>query len=213
MIYLNRELTLRGIHAFAIAGVIFALLVGLAVQTARIEGFKIWPVAIEGWKPKASRLEQALANVRVAEQLAESWARQARLDKEARYRAVAQRTDIDAKRETSVALGDAERFIAGGGHFRAGASAGAGGLRAQADRGEGGPAGTGPGDHRPGDPEGAGEAAQLDEAEGQLIGVTADDVRICTINTVKAEAARDWALALEEASEPAEQADLAAPDQ
>lgn len=206
---LNRKsetLTLRGIHAIAIATVIFALLGGLVVQTARIEGFKVWPVSIEGWKPKAARLEQAIANVRVAEQLAESWARQARLDKEARYRAVAQRTDIDAMDETAKALGDADRFIAAGGTCASRRPA-AGQLRPQADRGEGGPAGTGPGDHRPGDPEGAGEAAQLDEAEGQLIGVTADDVRICTVNTVKAEAARDWALALEEASEPADQAD------
>ena len=193
------QLTLRGIHAIAIAAVILALLAGVAVQTARIEGLKVWPVSIEGWKPKSRRLEQALANVRVAEQLAAAWAEAARLNHEARYRAVAQRTDIDAREATSVALGDAELFIARGGH--------AGQLRPQADRGAGSPAGTGAGDRGPGDPEGAGAPAELDEAEGQLVAVTADDVRICTVNTVRAEAARDWALALEEASKADETAD------
>lgn len=193
------SLTLRGVHAIAIAAVIIAVLGGLAVQTARLQGLNVWPVSIEGWKPKAERLDQALANVKVAEQMADAWARQARLDEEARYRAVAQRTDIDAREATSVALGDAEQFIARGGH--------AGQLRTQADRGAGSPARTGPGDRGPGDPEGAGQAPELDDAEGQLIGVTADDVRICTVNTVKAEAARDWALALEKASAADQQAD------
>lgn len=195
------QLTLRAVHALAIASLVLALAIGLAVQTARIEGLKLWPVAIEGWKPKAERFERALANVRVAEQLAAAWAEAARLNQEARYRAVAQRTDIDAKRETSVALSDAELFIAGGGH------AGARQLRAQVDRGAGSPAGTGPGNHRPGDPEGAGQAPELDETEGPMIAVTADDVRVCTVNTVKAEAAHDWAVALEEASTADQQAD------
>lgn len=199
MIMNGQTFAIRSGQAAAIAAVVLALAIGFAVQTARLEGLKIWPVAIEGWKPKAERLDQALANVKVAEQLAAAWAEAARLNQEARYRAVAQRTDIDAREATSVALGDAEQFIARGGH--------AGQLRAQADRGAGSPAGTGSGNRGPGDPEGAGAPAELDEAEGQLIGVTADDVRICTVNTVKAEAAREWALGLEEASAPAAQGD------
>ena len=201
--YLRPDITftLSAARAAAIALLVTALLAALAVQTVRIEGLKIWPVAIEGWKPKAERLEQVIANVRVAEQLAEAWARQARLDQEARYRAVAERTDDDARRETSVALGDAERFIAAGGH------AGAGRVRTEADRGPGSPAGTGPGDRGLGNPEGAGAPAELDGPESRFVTVTADDVRICTVNTVRAEAARDWALALEEASTADAQAD------
>lgn len=205
MTFIARELTLRGFHLAVVGAVIAALVAALAVQTVRVEGLKLWPIEVEGWKPRATRLEQTLANVRVAEQLAEAWARQARIDLEARYRAVAERTDIDAREATSVALGDAERFIAAGGH--AAVRAGADRLRAETDRGSGGPAAAGTGDQGTGDPQGAGAPAELDEAGRAFVAVTADDVRICTVNTVKAEAARHWALELEHESAPAATAD------
>lgn len=37
--------------------IIAALCLALLAQTVRIEGFKIWPLSIEGWKAKAHRFE------------------------------------------------------------------------------------------------------------------------------------------------------------
>ena len=51
-------ITLKGIWAALIALAFAIVLALLAVQTARIEGFKIWPLSIEGWKPKAERMER-----------------------------------------------------------------------------------------------------------------------------------------------------------
>ena len=42
-----------------------------AVQTVRLEGFRFWPLSIEGALPKVARLETDLANVREAQALAE----------------------------------------------------------------------------------------------------------------------------------------------
>lgn len=51
----------QGVTAFvarlSLSGIALAIMaVLLAVQTARVEGLSIWPVKVEGWKPKAERL-------------------------------------------------------------------------------------------------------------------------------------------------------------
>lgn len=53
------SVTLRGIWAALIALAFAIVLVLLAVQTIRLEGFKLWPLSIEGWKSKAERYENA----------------------------------------------------------------------------------------------------------------------------------------------------------
>ena len=94
----------------------------------------------------------------------------------------------------------ADRFIANGG------------LRGQAYRSQPCSTRTASSDRRSEDFDGAGRATQLDAAGvgnvdlGQpaedLVLVSAADVRICTQNTVKAEAGRDLAIKLEAASRP-----------
>lgn len=50
------------------AAIAVALLLATAVQTVRLEGLSIWPVSIEGWKPKAERLAQERDDERAAHQ-------------------------------------------------------------------------------------------------------------------------------------------------
>lgn len=163
-------------------GVIAIFAIIAVVQTVRIEGFKVWPVQIEGYKAKAERLEADLRNVRAAQELAKAKARQARLEQEARYRALAEKVDDNARKELDEARRIAERFIA------------AGGVRPKTAGGDGIGAGAGPQGRSASDPQGAGAEAILDEG---TVAVTAEDVLICTTNTIKAEAAREWALGVE----------------
>lgn len=163
----------------AVIGIALAI---AAVQTVRLEGFKVWPLSVEGWKPKAERYERDLANVRQAQALAKARAEQARLEQEARYRALAERIDDNAKRDMGSAVDAAERFIA------------AGGVRCKASGSDRIGTGTRAEGGSPGDTQGTGATPVMDEG---TVAVTADDVRICTVNTVKAEAAREWALGIE----------------
>ena len=168
----------------------FALVIAFgAVQTVRLEGLNVWPVSVEGWKPKAKRYEGTIRDVRNAQDLAAEKARLARLEQEARYRALAERIDDNAQRGNRMALDAAERFIAAGGYRCTG------GVRRRANRGPGSGTGASAESNRPVDPERAGGAPELDGAE--VVGVTADDVRICTVNTIKAEAAKAWAEGVE----------------
>jgi len=179
-----------GLSELAIA----VLLALLAVQTVRLEGFKLWPLSLEGWKPRALAAEKTVADIAIAQQLANERASAARQAKEEQYREIAERIDDNAKEQLDDAMAAAERFIA------------AGGVRTQADRSQRGRAGAcGPRDGA-GRAEAAGRAPELDAAapepvipEGFVL-VPAGDVRICTTNTVKAEAGRDLALQLEAAS-------------
>jgi hypothetical protein len=166
-----------GLTGLAIA----VLLTLLAVQTVRLEGFKLWPILHEGWKPKAERYARDLANVKAAQQLALERAQAAKLKAEADYRNLAERIDDDAEQARAGALDDAERFIAANRvRCQAAGRAGSGTVAAASD-------------HSAGDGQGSGQASELDDA----VAVKADDVRICTANTLQAEAARAWALELE----------------
>lgn len=51
----------------SLSGIALAIMAALlAVQTVRIEGLKLWPITVEGWKPKAQRLEAAQIAARAA---------------------------------------------------------------------------------------------------------------------------------------------------
>lgn len=187
----------------ALAGALFlAIAAFAAVQTVRLEGLKVWPLSIEGWKPKAERLQRLIDDIAEAQRLAAEKARAARLDQETTYRDIAKRIDDHAQADLDGSLRAADRFIA------------AGGMRAEAGRSVRCSAGTAAGDHRAEDPAGTRRAPQLDatpEPEGEpqpglikgagdLILVSPADVRICTVNTVKAEAGHELATRLQEAS-------------
>ena len=176
-----------------------------AVQTVRLEGLQVWPIAIDGWIEVAADRQQQIDSFLQAQASAEDAAQEQKRNDEARYRAIAQRIDDNAQDETESALRLADEFIAAGGLQREGAGSAPCPAPACA------------GDHRADDPAAASRAAQLDDAgdrpgagladrtgEG-LVTVTAEDIRICTRNTIKAEAGRDFALQLQQASAGADQ--------
>ncbi len=180
--------------------IIAALAVALAIQTARLEGFHVWPVSVTGWIKTAEDRQATIDRITEAERLAAAEARAARLAQETTYRDIAERIDDNAQDTLEGAMAAADRFIA------------AGGLRSQAAGSAPCSARTAAGNHRAENPVGAGRTAQLDAAGAGsadagpsgtgFVLVSAEDVRICTRNTVKAEAGHDLALQLEAASTP-----------
>jgi hypothetical protein len=166
-----------GLTGLAIA----ILLALLAVQTVRLEGFKLWPLSVEGWKPKAERLQRDLDNVAKAQVTARERLVAAKLKAEADYRNLAERIDDEAEEVRAGALDDAERFIAANRVRCQAAGRGSSGAVAAADNRDTGDSQAVPG------------AAELDGT----VAVPAADIRACTVNTLQAEAARAWALELE----------------
>ncbi|MCP9222732.1 hypothetical protein MKP08_08240 [Erythrobacter sp. LQ02-29] len=189
----------------AIILAIFAVVLGVAVvQTVRIDGLALRPFgfkvfAIEGLTETVVKRDEELAAIKSAQNLAAQLARNARLERERIYSDLAERIDHDATADLDTALGATERFIA------------AGGMRGQAARCPGGATRTGPADQGSRGSEGARRAPQLDapgagdgnsageDSEG-LVLVSAEDVRLCTLNTIKAEAGHRLAIDLEKAS-------------
>lgn len=107
--------------------------------------------------------------------------RQAALDsEEAALRQLAKDTDRNVAKEREANRDRTERFIARGG------------LRQACPRDRD------PEDRSTGDGEAVREEAELDGAEPvQIVGVTPEDVRICTDNTIRAEGMRNFILDLE----------------
>lgn len=165
-----------------LTGLAIAILAALlAVQTVRLEGFRLWPLSIEGARPKVERLQRDLDNVKAAQVVARERAEAAKLKVEQEYRQLAGRIDDEAEDAREGALADAERFIA------------ASRVRCEAAGGRGSGAVAAAGDQGAGRGEAVPGSAELDGA----VAVSADDVRACTLNTIQANAARDWALGLE----------------
>lgn len=176
------------IAAFAsrigLTGLAIAVLIALlAVQTVRLEGASLWPLSIEGARPKAERLQRTLDEIKHRQVEALAKAQQAKWVAEQKYRNLAEMVDHNADKDRKNALAAAERFIA------------TRGLRCQAAASPGRRALASADDSGAGLPEGAGEVAEL-------VAVPGDDIRICTENTVKLVNARVWALGLEASSKP-----------
>lgn len=163
------------------AWVIAALLALLAIQTVRLEGLRVWPASIEGARPKAARLQRTIDEIEAAQKQALRAAQEAVERAEREYAAMAERIDDDAEKAREGAMGDAERFIAA--------------HRVQCPTNRGSGSGTAP--TPSGDGAGRGESPGPAPIVDDAVAVTASDVRICTDNTVRLEAAREWALELE----------------
>lgn len=186
------EMALKAGWLALVGALVLAIAAFGAVQTIRLEGLKVWPLSIEGWKPKAEARQAQIDAMLEAQALAAEVARARRLERESQYRDIAERIDENAQAELEGSLRAADRFIA------------AGGVRAEANRSVRCSTGTSAEDHRAEDPAGTRRAPQLDAAEtapleeqaGQaaraaqddFVLVSTADVRICTVNTVKAEA-------------------------
>lgn len=193
---LQRDFALKGLWFAAIAAA-FAVLLGLlVVQTVRLEGLKIWPLEVEGWKPTAERLRLDLDHVLTAQRHAELEQLRVNAAAEKTYSAIANRIDEHAETDLARQLGAANRYIA------------AHRVRSEAAAGAFGRTGAATGDRGAEDPGTAGRTAQLDDpgaadrvaGAGDLVVVSAEDVRICTVNTIKAEAGHTLATALASAS-------------
>lgn len=177
-----------------------ALAIFAGVQTARIEGFHVWPVNMTGWKKTAQDRQATIDQLAAAQDLAAATAHAARVAQESTYRDIAERIDENAEDSIESAMAAADRFIANGG------------LRGQAPGSQPCSARTAGSDHRAEGFDGTGRATELDasgagaadlgEPADDLVLVSAADVRICTRNTVKAEAGHDLAVKLEAASRP-----------
>src|SRR4051812_40615199 len=59
-------ITLNRLWAAIVAGSFLALLVALGIQTARIEGFKIWPISVRGYKAANADLRKQLHDISTA---------------------------------------------------------------------------------------------------------------------------------------------------
>jgi hypothetical protein len=166
-----------------LTGLAIAVLVALlAIQTVRLEGFKLWPFSIEGARPKAERLQGVIDDIDKAQDDALKAAQEAKERAERNYRDLAERIDDDAEEARAGEMDAAERFIA------------ASRVRCPSNRGASSGAVAPARDNGARDSETTGPAPELD-----AVAVPADDVRICTVNTLQAEAARAWALELEAA--------------
>ena len=155
----------------------------LVVQTVRIEGLHVWPISVTGWKARALDAERTIADIEKAQDEALAAAVVARDQAEADYRNLAERIDRNAEDARQDAMADAERYIAAH-RVRCPAIGGPAGGTAPAAEG-----------HRARDGEDTGAATELDAAG--LVAVSEEDIRICTVNTMRAEAGRAWALEME----------------
>ena len=165
--------------ALALAAIVLALLVQVHGLPIIGGGLKA-DLAAERTAHLETQRRYALAQVEAAEK-----ARAYRLSEEARYRALATKADTEHASNLETALAAARR------HADTHRCAPVG-LRpeiAPAVGSSGGP-GTGTEDHRAESGDGPG-------GDAQLVAVTADDLRICTVNTTRLQAVRDWALAIE----------------
>ena len=159
------------------------------VQTVRIEGFKIWPISIDGYKADLAAAKAALEaqerEYRAAQAEAAERAQQARMAAQERYADIARNADDELEQARRDALADARAFI------RANRVSAPGRIRG------GGTVAT-PGDSDPAIALPTDTAPELDAAE--FVVVPASDVLICTVNTVALESAQNWAAQLNEAT-------------
>lgn len=181
MIPIPPTVTLRGIWAAVCAALFLIVLVFGVIQTARLEGFKVWPFKVEGALGKVDRLEGEIQAI-VDGQKEAARAQQAVNDAaEAAYEDIADRIDNEQAEISGAALAGVDRYIA------------AQRVRCPALGGTPGGASAPSGHTSPGDGQTVPAAAAMDGA----VAVPESAIRNCTLNTLQANAARDWALQLE----------------
>lgn len=164
-----------------------------AVQTVRLEGFKLGPFRSEGALARADRLEDEIGAIVAAQHAAGELARAQKAAEEETYRAIAKGVDDAFEDGIGAELAAAARYAAANRVRCAPAGSPPGGAAAAA------------GSDGAGSPAGAGRAPELDAAGGLvdgpgLVAVPESDLRICTENTLRLEAAQAWGIALEAAS-------------
>lgn len=150
---------------------------GWAWQTARIDGFHVWPIKIVGLRKERDDALATVTSVKQAQVVAAQKAQQAIAATEASYKAQAEQKDQEYHDEMDSARALASRYIAS---HRVQPKAAQGGAGSTITASQGGSAKgvVGPG------------------APSDMVAVTPDDVQICTENTVRLQSAHDWAAGL-----------------
>ena len=174
MIFANITWRIRAIIAAALAGLLF---IGFATQTIRIEGLRIWPLSIEGFKSENVRIRLDLDAIKTAQEMAEhKWKAQIaqhELDNRKIIQGVRNEERKKAQLAAAAAYADRNRLRSQTRHRKAG-SAG----NPQADPA---PRNDGPG------------------ADAELVAVTRGDFDTLVGNTIRLETVREQAQALVDA--------------
>lgn len=168
-------------NALLLTSIIAALMtVGFAVQSVRIDGFRVDLPLLPAFGPKGLVAENAELEAALNKMRAE---RDAAIANSARIAdantAATEKADTDEKAELEIERPSTERFIAAGGVRRC--------PTARADAATPG--------QGPGLDAGAGALPVMDDVP--VVSVLPEDVRICTENTVKARAWQQWGLSIE----------------
>lgn len=164
-------------NALIVMAVLLAL---LAVQTIRIDGLRIDLPIIGEFGPKGLIAENADLRAANKEFLAQRNAARAESARIARANTAAtEKADTDVTQDLAQERAGADAFIARGGV-----------RRCPTPRAYPAPSGEGAGIDA-----GTGSVPVMDDLP--VVTVLPDDVRICTENTVKARAWRDWGLTIE----------------
>lgn len=179
------KVTLTGLKLALIALVIVLLLGAVAVQTVRLEGFKLWPIEKRGWIERAETAEAVIAEIEAAQEIAAQLEIEQRQAEERRFKRLAREADDEIEQTRDTARAAVDRYIAD--------NRGAVCVRNAPDRGSGGHTGTA----------GEGDTAGIPVAvpADPLIPVAASDLRACAGAVAYAIEARRWALELEAVSD------------
>lgn len=167
-----------------LAPILMPVLVGLLAlcaggwvwQTARIDGFHVWPIKIVGLRKERDDALATVASVKQAQVVSAQKAQQALAATEASYKAQAEQKDQEYHAEMDSARALAARYVASH-RVQPGAAQGAASGTVAAAQGDG-----------------AGVREDL-PADSVLVGP--NDVQNCTDATVYAVKLREWALGLD----------------
>lgn len=163
------------IGALIAAGLAGLFFLGLATQTIRIEGFKLWPLHIVGFKEEVKTLRLDLDTIKVMQLAAKEKAEAERLRMEAEYQEKAEKADDEYRSK----LADAS----------ARAAAYANRMRVQAPYS----ASSGSGASTESNPA---TSADRSSEDAEYIAVTRSDFDVMIENTLRLKAAHEWAVGL-----------------
>lgn len=175
--------TFKGIWAALIAfafAILFALLV---VQTVRLEGFKIWPVSIEGCIARSERLRADLDKVKASQKEASRKQAEVIAKKQAEYDQLAKKAQTNEQKIHDLSRALTDSYASNAAHrLRPEALGGSpGGSRVASEDNNSGVSETVP--------------------EDALVAISIADLHTCSDNSVYALTAYEWARELAYANE------------
>lgn len=156
-------------------GIALLFFTAFSVQTIRIEGLKIWPLEIVGFKQEVKTLRLTIDQIKAAQATAKQQAIAERLRIEAEYRKQAEKNDAEYQDKLADANARADRYARL--------------MRTQDPRSASGNAGTASADNTAESSDGPGEDA--------FVAISRADFDILNENTIRLMQAREWALEIQ----------------